>query len=223
MKQILILSVASLLAFTLSARASFAQDAAPDDASAPPAGPPPQGAPPPPPGYEQPQNVRAPNSIYAEGLGAGLFYSINYERLLTEDIGLRGGFGYLSETARAQSINANGTTTVSESASASILTIPVTVSYIGVRGRTSALEVGGGATFVHFSGSTSGFGANSTGASSTAFGIAMVGYRLHPVDGAGFQLRVGGMVVAGKGLSLSGDGTAFGAIPWLYLSLGASF
>src|SRR4051812_34428244 len=29
----------------------------------------------------------APNSIYAEGLGAGLAYSINYERMVLDDLG----------------------------------------------------------------------------------------------------------------------------------------
>jgi hypothetical protein len=52
----------------------------------------------------------------------------------------------------------------------------------------------------------------------------MVGYRLHPVGDAGFMFRVGAMALVGKGLSLStGDPEKIGVLPWLYLSLGASF
>jgi hypothetical protein len=57
------------------------------------------------------------------------------------------------------------------------------------------------------------------------YGTAMVGYRIHPLEGAGFNFRVGAMAIGGSGLSLSAptDPTAFGVIPWLYLSMGASF
>src|SRR5215472_12926341 len=37
-----------------------------------------------------------PNSVYLEGLGAGVLYSLNYERLLTDDLGVRGGVSYIS-------------------------------------------------------------------------------------------------------------------------------
>jgi hypothetical protein len=52
----------------------------------------------------------------------------------------------------------------------------------------------------------------------------MVGYRLHPVDGAGFQFRVGLMALIGEGLALSNpDPKSLGVLPWGYISLGASF
>jgi hypothetical protein len=213
MKKILFVSAVSLTAIALAAaRPAFAQDAA-----EPP--PPPSGAPVLVPiGDAQTQGVRAPNSVYAEGLGAGLLYSINYERLVTEDIGVRAGFGYWSVSSSASS---GGTTATS---SASALTIPITVSYLGVRGRKSALEVGGGLTVLHLSGSSSGFGVSSNGSDTSALGVAMIGYRLHPVDGAGFQFRVGGMVLGAKGLGFSATNPdSFGFLPWLYLSLGASF
>ena len=75
------------------------------------------------------------------------------------------------------------------------------------------------------SGSASGIGASSSGSGFGALGNAMVGYRIHPVDGAGFNFRVGAMALMGKGVSLSNtaDPAAFGMIPWFYLSLGASF
>jgi hypothetical protein len=58
----------------------------------------------------------------------------------------------------------------------------------------------------------------------TAFGIAMVGYRVHPVDRAGFHFRVGLMALAGNGLGFSTtDPNKFGVLPWFYISFGAAF
>jgi hypothetical protein len=161
----------------------------------------------------------APNSIYAEGLGAGLAYSINYERLVLDELGVRAGFGYWGMGASA---SVNGQTEAS--ASASFLTIPLTVSYLGVRSGKHSLELGGGGTVIHAGGAASGFGMSASGSATTALGNAMVGYRLHPTGHAGFQFRVGAMALMGKGLGLSAtDPDKMGVLPWLYLSLGGSF
>ncbi|MET0595963.1 MAG: hypothetical protein ABW133_24900 [Polyangiaceae bacterium] len=161
----------------------------------------------------------APNSIYAEGLGAGILYSLNYERMVLDDLAVRGGFGYVSFGASASS---GGQTT---SASASLQTVPITLSYTGVRAGKHALELGGGATLAFASGSGSAGVSNASASGMMPYGTAMVGYRIHPVDHAGFNFRVGAMALGGKGLSLSAptDANAFGVIPWLYLSMGASF
>lgn len=160
----------------------------------------------------------AENTIYAEGLGAGLAYSLNYERMVAESVGVRAGFSYMSFGASA---TVGDQTT---SASATFMTFPITASYVGVRSGKHALELGGGATLMSASGTASGIGASSSGSGFGALGTAMVGYRIHPVEGAGFNFRVGAMALMGKGVSLSaGDPTAFGMIPWFYLSLGASF
>ncbi|MBV9945412.1 MAG: hypothetical protein JOZ69_01020 [Myxococcales bacterium] len=181
------------------------------------------------PAAESPKHTRAetdeetshpsPNSVFAEGLGAGILYSINYERLVLDDVGVRIGFSYTSLGASATA--ANGQTA---SASATWITIPITASYIGVRSGKHSLELGGGATLSYMSAGASGVGAAATSSGVQPLGIAMVGYRLHPVDHAGFQFRVGAMALAGQGLALSNpNGNSFGVLPWLYLSLGASF
>jgi len=160
----------------------------------------------------------APNSIYVEGLGAGLAYSLNYERLVIDDVAVRGGFSYLSMGASA---SVNGQTS---SASATWLSFPITASYIGIRSGKHALELGGGATLTHTSAAASGFGSSASGSGMSALGTTMVGYRIHPVGGAGFHFRVGLMGLFGQGLGLSSpDPTKFGMLPWAYLSLGASF
>lgn len=165
-----------------------------------------------------PDESPAKNSIYVEGLGAGLAYSFNYERLVVEQLAVRVGFSYMSYGATATS----GTSTASSSTA--YLTFPITASYIGVRGGKHSLEMGGGMTLVYASGSASAMGVSATGSGAAPLGILMIGYRLHPVGRAGFQFRVGAMALVGKGLSLSDpDPEAIGALPWAYLSLGASF
>jgi hypothetical protein len=152
--------------------------------------------------------TRAPNSIYLEGLGPGFLYSINYERLVTDDLGIRAGFSYVGLSASAS----NGQTTAETKAS--LTTIPVTVSYLGIGSRHNMLELGGGMSFAFASGSASGAGFNSSGSGMTVLPDMMIGYRLHPVDGAGFQFRVGAMAFACKGLALSTtDPEKFGVLP----------
>ncbi|MFT3924374.1 MAG: hypothetical protein QM778_17690 [Myxococcales bacterium] len=159
----------------------------------------------------------APNSVYIEGLGSGLFYSVNYERRVIDDLGVRAGLSYMSISSSASTGSATAT------ASSTYLTVPLTVSYLGVRGRRSGLEVGGGLTLAYSSGSASTGVSSASGSGMTPFGTLMVGYRLHPVDHAGFQFRVGVMALAAKGLSFDPDPNKFGVLPWFYMSCGAGF
>src|SRR5882724_1333146 len=76
---------------------AFAQDPAAAPAAEAPAAAPSAEAPPPP--AEAPANAApertANNAIYVELLGAGLFYSINYDRRIS-DFALRAGLMYFS-------------------------------------------------------------------------------------------------------------------------------
>lgn len=215
------LIVLSSLALTIAASGTLtATTASAEENSQPPAAAP-QASPAP---AEAPQKAAeegdhpAPNSIYLEGLGAGILYSVNYERMVIDELGVRLGFGY---TSVGGSVSSGSMTT---SASASLLMIPITASYLGIRSGKHALELGGGTTIAYASGSASGIGASASGAGVLPYGIAMVGYRLHPVDHAGFQFRVGAMAVVGQGLALSNPNpSSLGVLPWGYLSLGASF
>jgi hypothetical protein len=185
-------------------------DEAPIQEEAAPPPPPAQWAPPP----EQEERAPMPNSLYVEGLGAGLYYSLNYERRVIEDLAVRIGFGYVSMSASAGS----------SSASSSVLTIPITASYLGIRGVSSGLELGGGATLIYASSTASSGGLTAFSSGMGAVGTVMVGYRYHPAGRAGFNFRVGLMALLGRGLSLSAaDPTAFGMLPWGYISMGASF
>jgi len=158
----------------------------------------------------------ADNSIFVEGGGPGLLYSINYERIVENDFGLRAGFSYTSFSASASS---GGSTA---SASAAIITVPVIASYLGVSSGNHVLEMGAGGTIVYASGSASGTGISSSGSGMTGLGTVILGYRRQPVAG-GLQFRIGLEALVGKGLSLSNpDPNSFGVLPWMYMSLGFS-
>jgi hypothetical protein len=158
----------------------------------------------------------ASNNFFLEGGGPGLIYSLNYERILEQDFGLRVGFSYQSFTATASSGGSSG------SASVSFVTVPVIASYLGVSSGNHVLELGAGGTAVYASGSASGTGLAASGSGMMALGTALIGYRRQPVNG-GFQFRVGVEALAGKGLSISNpDPNKFGVLPWMYLSLGFS-
>lgn len=162
-------------------------------------------------GGEEAEKRPAKNSIYAEGLGPGLLYSINYDRLIIDDLAVRVGFSYMSFSASAGS----------SSASASFLSFPITASYLGVGSPKHILELGGGADIVYATGSASGIGASTSGAGVGAAGTVLIGYRLQPPDG-GFNFRVGISPLFGPGFGFGG-GTSFGVLPWGYLSLGGTF
>jgi hypothetical protein len=179
-----------------------------------PGGPPPPGArppayypPPPPPGYYPPpppanQERTAFNGIYVEGLGPGFFYSLNYDRVIS-DIALRLGIGYISVAASAGQ----------SSAHAYFLTLPFDINYIGIGSKKHIFEIGGGATVVAVGAGASSLGVDSQNESATkVFGHLNIGYRLQPPEG-GFMLRTGLSPIIGSGVFL----------PWPYIALGATF
>jgi hypothetical protein len=176
-------------------------------------------APPPPPAVQQPaatgEAAKAPpadseehersakNAVYAEGLGPGLFYSINYDRAFS-DFALRVGVGYVSLSA----VGTNG-----ESASATFLSVPITVSYLGIGSLKHMLELGAGGSLLYFGGSVNTLGNSTSGSAVAGLGTLIVGYRFQPPDG-GFLLR------AGLSPLISSTG---GFLPWPYLALGGTF
>jgi len=167
---------------------------------------------------EEASPKRALNSVNAEGLGAGLVYSFNYERLVAEDLGVRAGISYMSFSASA----GVGTDTVS--AKSTFMTFPIEVSYLGIGSAHHIFEVGGGMSVLYASGSASGVGYSSSGSGVGMLPNILFGYRLHPVNGAGFQFRIGMMTFIGKGLGFDvTNPDKIGFLPWPYLSLGASF
>lgn len=122
----------------------------------------------------------ASNTVFLELGGNALLYSLNYERVLPSAVGLRAGMGYMSVSAAAGGTSAN----------ASVLTIPLTVSYLGLGGGSAKFEIGGGATLTRFSGSSStGFGDEIEAGAFVPIGTFIAGLRLAP-PGGGFNFKL---------------------------------
>ena len=159
------------------------------------------------------QRRDASNSLFIEGGGPGLLYSLNYELLLDDDAGIRVGFSYQPLSAAASSGGASG--------KASVITVPILATYLVSFG-SSALELGGGATLIRADGAGSGNGLAVSSAGTNVLGTAIMGYRRQPFDG-GLQLRIGLEALVGKGLALSNpDPNKVGILPWMYVSIGFS-
>ncbi|HSY22854.1 MAG TPA: hypothetical protein VK841_12100 [Polyangiaceae bacterium] len=172
-------------------------NAAPSDGSAAPAHP--QVASP-----EVPEERTANDAVYAEGLGPGLFYSVNYEHDFENVFGLRVGLGYVPVSAT----NGDGA-----SVNVSIVAVPITFSYLGIGSLKHIFEVGAGGTILYVSGTASTVGGSSSGSGVGGIGALILGYRYQPPHG-GFMFRAGIAPLI----------TSFGEfLPWPYLSLGAAF
>jgi hypothetical protein len=153
----------------------------------------------------------ANNSLFLEGGGPGLLYSINYELLFDDDFGIRAGFSY-------QPLSASGS---SGSGPVSVFTVPILATHL-VSYRASALELGEGATIIKADGAGSGAGLAVSSSGTTVLGTAILGYRFQPRVG-GFQFRIGIEALVGKGLALRNpDPNNLGVLPWMYLSVGYS-
>lgn len=157
-----------------------------------------------------PSERSAKNSLYLEGLGAGVFFSVNYDRTFG-DFSARVGFapGLISSSSSSSSNAKGGTDSLD-------YLIPMTVSYLGIGTMTHMLELGAGATVFHVTTESSNPGVflgSQRSSGFSAFGDVLVGYRLQPPKG-GFMLRVGidGLIA----------GSSWPVAPWPYLSIGGS-
>jgi hypothetical protein len=144
----------------------------------------------------------ADNTVFAEVLGNGLLYSINYERrvvLSGIDLGLRGGASFFTYKVAKDEGTGNLT----------LATFPLVVSaYFGPP--RHKLQLGIGATWLYVSTSTDNTGTKFSGGED-GLGLAataVVGYRYVPPGGgftfgAGFTplVRTGKGVLAWGGLS----------------------
>jgi hypothetical protein len=193
-----------------SAPAPAAPGAAPAPAPAP------ADAPAPPAAAEPDDERTANNAVYLEGLGPGLFYSINYDRSFGDFAG-RIGFGYVSIGATSTSSDGSGGQT-QETASASFFTVPITASYLGLGNKKHMLELGAGVTIVHVGAGGTAFDASSSSSSHESatflFPVGVVGYRYQPPHG-GFLFRGGISPIIG--------GSSLPILPWPYLALGGTF
>lgn len=206
-----LLGLLSVASAAVAAPALAQTEAAPAPAETAPAAPAAEPAAAPPPAEaasdsapaDAPADERtANNALYLELLGAGLFYSVNYDRRIG-DLALRGGLMYFSVSAS----NGSG-----DSASTTWLGVPLSVSYVGIGSAKHSFEVGAGITIHHFGGSVNTLGVESSDSATKVLGHAILGYRYQPVS-TGFFLRAGLSPIVGSGVFL----------PWPHVGLGATF
>jgi hypothetical protein len=160
--------------------------------------------PPPPPSWsgevEERRPRRAENLVFAEVGGNGIFYSVDYERLLGDGAySIRAGLGFVRLKP--------GTAT------ASVFTLPVLANYY-LGGRDHKLQLGAGITFISVSGTQRDSVVGVTGfVPAPTFAV---GYRYLPAHG-GFTFFAGvtPLLIPGR------TGGAF--LPWAGMSLGGVF
>jgi hypothetical protein len=137
----------------------------------------------------------ARNAFYIELLGNGLLYSINYDRLLTDQISGRVGLMVIGAA--------------SDSSAAAVIAAPIMANYLFGRGN-SHFETGIGVTLM--SGAVDNVGEIDDEGFSGAVGTATLGYR-YQRPGGGFVFRAGLTPFFGRG----------GILPWFGLSFGYGF
>jgi hypothetical protein len=139
-----------------------------------------------------------PNSVYFELVGNGCLYSINYDRLFTENLSGRIGLMYLSKLDLSF-------LTIDD-----IVIVPITLNYLIGNG-SNKFEIGAGIDYLSFSGGSI-FGLHANVSESKVFGTATIGYRYQQADG-GFLFRIGFTPIFGEN----------GLQPLAGLSFGFSF
>ena len=145
----------------------------------------------------------AKNTLFVELLGNGLFYSLNYERFVTDDIAIRAGLGYFSVGGSSKGSNAR----------ASLFSMPIMFEYFGIGSADDKLELGIGPVLFYASASGSFIGDTARSSGTFLWGTATIGYRHAPHDG-GFAFKIGFTPIFGK----------FGFIPYLPgIGAGAEF
>ena len=134
----------------------------------------------------------AENSLYVELGGNGFVYSLNYDRMIAEDVSVRFGFEYFS-------LSAKDTNSESETNGAGVKIgsyfIPATLNFFVTshdngRAGSSKLEIGAGPLILFVTGTGTGTLAGKSVSGSVIGATGTVGYRYQPYDG-GFVFRIG--------------------------------
>lgn len=141
------------------------------------------------------------NVLHLELTGNALFYSINYERFLLDDLAVRVGLGYFSVSA----------STGSESADASLYLVPIMANWTGIGGQDNKMELGIGMLLFHASAGIDVLGFDETDSVTIPLLTTSIAYRYVPHDG-GFNFKIGLAPVFGGGIVLPWPSLAFGAV-----------
>ena len=138
------------------------------------------------------------NSIYIEFLGNAGLYSINYDRLFSDDISMRVGFMYFESDFAIFFKDMD------------LFVIPITLNYLAGSG-DHKFELGGGPALIfgQFRLTFLGLGESDLIDANGIAGTATIGYRYQPADG-GFLFRIGFTPWFGFGKFYPSAGFSFG-------------
>lgn len=169
---------------------------------------------------EQTADTFTKNSIFAEFGGAGIIYTLNYERRVARYAGIRVGFGYTFQDLEFYS---GGSGSLNDQYR---FVVPVMLNLLPQSG-AHAGELGAGlAIRYEYEKDVAYAGENDNVTLERvfdAYGTGLIGYRYQPPT-SGFHLRAGLSVVVGNRLNYFGkDVRAIGALPLPYISLGGCF
>ncbi len=161
-----------------------------------------------------PRERSARNTLDAEVGGGGLLYSVGYERMLRNDLGVRLGFGVWSTS---QMVPAEGSS--SGHPKTWFVSLPVGVRWLPVHDDHHALEIGAGVNALWSSDGGDMYLLVTKERGFTPVGFGSVGYRAQPFDG-GPVFRLGLDLLAADRL---GEHTGFGVLPWFHFAAGGAF
>ncbi|MBK7397180.1 MAG: hypothetical protein IPJ34_12985 [Myxococcales bacterium] len=160
-----------------------------------------------------PRERSARNTLDAEVGGGGLLYSVGYERMLRDDLGVRLGFGTWSTN---QVVSAEGS---GNAAKTWFVSLPVGVRWLPVHDDHHALEIGAGVNALWSSDRGEMYLLSTKERGFTPVGFGSVGYRAQPFDG-GPVFRLGFDLLAANRL---GERNGFGVQPWFHFAAGGAF
>jgi hypothetical protein len=160
------------------------------------------------------------NAVYVEGFGAGLTYSLDYERRVRPALAVRIGVSYDSLGGVCGYGSGCGWIQTSPSAqdspSSNLVMIPLTMSYLGIHRGRHILELGGGATFAYAD------GVRRMAVETGGFLVGFAGYRYQPTR-CGFQFRIGASLYLGRGIGRLLGEPSLPLFAWGYTSVGYGF
>jgi hypothetical protein len=141
--------------------------------------------------WEPKKNERtAWNAVYAELGGAALIYSVNYERLLIEELAIRLGVAYWSAS------------------SASLLLVPLQANLFLI-GKNHKMEIGAGPVFASYSAKSDFIGSSASGF--VVYGSGTLGWRYIPQHG-GVNVGVALTPIFGNGVFVPWGGVKIGGV-----------
>ena len=134
------------------------------------------------------------NTVYLELFGNAVLGSINYDRMVTDNVSVRVGYGSISLDDRDPGLKAK----------ISITPIPITANYLMGSGNHK-LEIGAGILYIMVDGNVDLGGVSLAASGSVIATTGVLGYRYHrDTGGFSFRATVAPIMLEGEMLTMPG-------------------